>query len=182
MWHREKELILMQKEPTILVNGRMINKMVKGMRNGLTVLNMKGILRRENVMGKENSNLSMVQSMRVILKRMIYMDMVNIYGRMAKFIKDNGIITKCMGRESVFGLMENLILENMLMIKKMGMVFLSGQTGKLMRGNGRMVNNMVLEQLLILKELEERDHGKMVNNFDSIFILIFFFSFFPKLL
>lgn len=181
MWHRERELILTQKEPTILVIGRMISKTVKGMRNGLMARNIKGTLRREKGMGEENLNLLMVRSMRVILKKMIYMDMVNIYGEMAKFIKVNGIITKCMGRESAFGLTENLILGNTLTIKKMVMVFLNGQMEKLMKDNGRMENNMVLEQLLILKELGGKDHGKMVNNFDLIFILIFFF-FLPKLL
>ena len=179
MWLMVWELILMQKEPTILENGRMISRMVKGWRNGLMVQNMRGFLRKENDMGRENLNLSMVQSTRGISRKMIYMVMGNIHGETAKFTKDNGIIIKCMGRGNAYGLMGNPIMGSTLMIRKMVMVFLNGQMVKYMKGNGRMVNNMVLELSLILRVLEERDRGKKVNNFDSIFILIFFF-FLPK--
>ena len=57
IWHMEKGLIHMQKVPTILVNGSLISRMEKGMRNGLMGLNMKVTLRREKDMGEENLNL-----------------------------------------------------------------------------------------------------------------------------
>lgn len=80
----------------MLVNGKMIYKMVKEMKNGQMDLNMKVIIMKVKNMDMVKYILQMVLHIKDNFKWMIYMVKVYINGLMVKYMKDNGKIIKWM--------------------------------------------------------------------------------------
>lgn len=75
------------------------------------------------------------------------MERVSTLGRMKEFIKVNGELTKCTGKEHSHGLMVENMSESMLRTKREVMVNSFGLMGGVTEENGSMVNNTVKEHM-----------------------------------
>jgi len=66
---------------------------------------------------KENLHLKIILFIQEILKMVIYMVKVNIYGQMEDLIEDNGKIINNTEKEYLNGLMEEIMKESILKIR-----------------------------------------------------------------
>ena len=92
--------------------GRMINNMAMVRRLGPMEHIMKGSMKKERNMEKENQYLLTVLCMKDSLIIMIYMDMVSIFGQTIENIKESGREIKCMAEEQQLGLMDVVMRES----------------------------------------------------------------------
>lgn len=89
-------------------NGRMIGKMEKEWKLGLTERLSKGITCLEKRMDLESYNLQILRAMRDSSKTMKLKELENMYGQIKGSILENGNRVKCMVMEKLFGKMEEL--------------------------------------------------------------------------
>lgn len=98
-----KERTLMQMEPTIMEIGLMINNMVSEWNPGQMVQNMKETTLMERKKARVSLLLLTAATMKVSSNRMKYAAMESTTGQTVSNTTDNGVIIKCMEKESSFG-------------------------------------------------------------------------------
>jgi hypothetical protein len=64
-----------------------------------------------------------------------------MYGWMEEFMRENGLIIKCMGKGCINGKMEGVMKVSIVMIKRVVMVYIHGLMGGSMLDFGRMVRD-----------------------------------------
>ena len=95
----EKELILMQMVPIIMVIGQMISNMDSVWNHGQTELSMKETIQTVRKKERESLHLPMGVTMRVNSNKMKFVDMETITGLMVNNMKENGVTIKCTEKE-----------------------------------------------------------------------------------
>lgn len=95
----EKELILMQMVPIIMVIGQMISNMDSVWNHGQTEQSMKETIQTVRKKEKESLLLPMGVTMRVNSNKMKFVDMETITGLMVNNMKENGVTIKCTEKE-----------------------------------------------------------------------------------
>ncbi len=95
----EKELILMQMVPIIMVIGQMISNMDSAWNHGQTELSMKETIQTVRKKERVSLHLPMGVTMRVNSNKMKFVDMETITGLMVNNMKENGVTIKCTEKE-----------------------------------------------------------------------------------
>ena len=95
----EKELILMQMVPIIMVIGQMISNMDSVWNHGQTEPSMKETIQTVRKKERVSLLLPMGVTMRVNSNKMKFVDMETITGLMVNNMKENGVTIKCTGKE-----------------------------------------------------------------------------------
>jgi hypothetical protein len=85
--------------------GKMTSRMAKVNKNGKMVLSIRAAINQARNREKGHSSGVMIVPIRVISMKIISMVMASMYGKMAEYMRDNGIITRCMERANLHGLM-----------------------------------------------------------------------------
>ena len=104
-----KEFTYLNLELNMLANGLMIDKMEMGRSIGLIKLFISDSIKMEKNTVKANLCGLMTAHIKEISYKIIFMDMENINGRMAEYIKENGKIIKCREKALLHGQMEENI-------------------------------------------------------------------------
>lgn len=146
---------------SMLDNGRMTNKKAMGKKNGKMVLIIRVNIEVEK--NKEKGLLFgvMIVLMKVILCRTTFMGRANICGKMEEYMKDNGTIIRCMGKEYSLGLMGVAMKENMTVIKNTDLEHLHSEMDAYMKESGRMENSTDVG-FTVRRRYQERGYGRMV--------------------
>ena len=84
-------------------------------------------------------------------------------GQTAEFIKENGLMETCMGKDFTLGQMVALTKATFIMIDEKERVFINGVMVALMKASGWEANNMVKECIQIRMELQRGANGIMEN-------------------
>ena len=95
----EKELILMQMVPIIMVIGQMISNMDSVWNHGQTEQSMKETIQTVRKKERVSLLLPMGVTMRVNSNKMKFVDMETITGLMVNNMKENGVTIKCTEKE-----------------------------------------------------------------------------------
>ena len=84
---------------------------------------------------------------------MKFQDLENTFGPMAKCMKVNGKITKCMAEELSYGETANAMRDNLFSTKEKVTELSNGRTDVFTKANGKMANNMesVFSQAKIIR-------------------------------
>ena len=110
---------------------------------------------------------------------MNYMGWENATGLMVEYMRENGVVGNCMGKENKLLEVARRTKVNISKIKSMAMEFIPGQMERNMMGNGRMESSMVLPTIQMRKESRRKAFGcresagfgsmKMNNDLEYIF-------------
>ena len=131
--------------------GKKINKKEKEKKNGRMVPVMREHIKKEKNQDLENLSGLMVVFMKAILRIIILMVKVLIFGEIKGNMWEIGKIIKWMDMEFLHGLMEEDMKENIKMIRRMDMEYLNGLMEKNIKGNGKMENKMEKGNFTMIK-------------------------------
>lgn len=88
-----------------------------------------------------------------------YKVLVNIFGEMEESTLVTGRTANCTVMVYMYGLTEENMMENISTIKNKDSERTRGQMEEVMKVNGKMVNNMEMASLLILKVISDQAYG-----------------------
>ena len=137
------EPIHTQMVQNMLDNGRMINNMVKVLKLGQMVLDMKVNILMERNMEVVRYSLLMDLGTKDSFPTMIYKVKAFIYGLMKENMMENGLKIKCMAKVKQHGQTIEDMRESIRMIKNTGRVILNGLMVESILDSGKMGSSMV---------------------------------------
>ena len=158
-----KELIPMQTDPHIQVNGSKICSMDLVVRLGKMDLNMRVNTKSGKNMVKVFTNGKTAHLIMEIGLKMISMEKANIIGMMADFIQVIGKRMICTDKVNMFGQMVEPLKESINKIKNTVLEYISGLMVEYMKEIGRMVNNMDKENSPVQITLSKKECGRMAS-------------------
>lgn len=126
----------------MLENGKTISSKAMARKSGRMELFTKGNIREAR--NRERAFLygEMIAHTKDSFGRIISTVKENMFGRMAEFMKVNGITIKCMERVFLFGLMAESMKAHIKMIKSMDLGYLPSKMEEFTKDNGIMGSNM----------------------------------------